>query len=180
MKTSLLQNEQIAQASVIPSKTATLWVAVLRGNPSPFWENGLPHQSADWLAMTGFQQNVSFATGPPFIGVSTGIRLAVEREPRGHQNSCQFSLIAIVPQHGFFLRVGEKAAFHQHRRTSDMVHQIYSVRDLFALPAVFRLQDRPDGVLDVPRQLLRTVCGSVKRLSTVISAVWIGILMNAY
>ena len=48
---------------IIPSKTATLWVAVLRGNPSPFLENGLPRQSADWLAMTGFQQNVKLAAG---------------------------------------------------------------------------------------------------------------------
>ena len=65
-KTGLLKNEQIAQVSVIPSKTATQRVAVLRGNPSPFLENGLPRQSADWLAMTGFRQNVNFATGPSY------------------------------------------------------------------------------------------------------------------
>ena len=54
---------------VIPSKTATQRVAVLRENPSPYLENGLPRQSADWRAMAGFQQKVNFAAGPFWVGL---------------------------------------------------------------------------------------------------------------
>ena len=52
MRKGLLQNEQLYKLFVIPSKTATHWVAVLRGNPSPLIKNGLPRQCAHWRAMT--------------------------------------------------------------------------------------------------------------------------------
>ena len=51
----LSQNGQIHQFPVIPSKTATHWVAVLRGNPPLLPGNGLPRQCAHRLAMTGFR-----------------------------------------------------------------------------------------------------------------------------
>ena len=63
MRKGLLQNEKLYKLFVIPSKTATHWVAVLRGNPSSATKNGLPRQCTHWLAMAVLWQKNNFETG---------------------------------------------------------------------------------------------------------------------